>query len=482
MIPFGEWLPDQSDFENPGLLVAKNAIPAALGYRPIKALSTISNAADGVLRGITAGADPDGTTRQFAGDDSKLYLFNSGTKNLDDVSVGGGYSLGANDKWRFTQFGNRMIAVAGSAVSPQTWLLGTDTSWSDLPGSPPTAEFVAVVRDFVMLGNINDGTAYPYRVQFSQIGDPTAWTVGTNLADFQDINDLGEVTGIIGGEFGVVLCERGVVRVTFIGAPFTFQFDTVEGARGNAYKGAAVGLGPNRVFYISESGFQMLSPNGITDIGGEKVDRWFNAMLDAGNADKITSAIDPVNRIVVWSFPSVNSDGTPDMIIAYNYQLNRWTYCEIENDLVAPLYTAGYTLEDLDTIGTLEELPESLDSSFWAGGQFLFGGSTANRIATFSGSNLEACFDTGDLETSPMRVSSVNRIYPHTKGGTPTVQVASRIDHDDAVTFGAASSKNSSGFCPVRSTGRFHRLRLTISGTWEHAIGFDADFKQTGMR
>ncbi len=34
MIPFGEWLPDQSDLGSVGTTVATNVIPAARGYRP----------------------------------------------------------------------------------------------------------------------------------------------------------------------------------------------------------------------------------------------------------------------------------------------------------------------------------------------------------------------------------------------------------------------------------------------------------------
>ena len=45
MIPFGEWLPDQSDLQNPGSTVAKNVLPAARGYRPFASLTELSGAA-----------------------------------------------------------------------------------------------------------------------------------------------------------------------------------------------------------------------------------------------------------------------------------------------------------------------------------------------------------------------------------------------------------------------------------------------------
>ncbi len=49
MIDFGEWLPDQSDLANAGVLEAKNVVPAARGYRPFNSLSEVSGAADGYI-------------------------------------------------------------------------------------------------------------------------------------------------------------------------------------------------------------------------------------------------------------------------------------------------------------------------------------------------------------------------------------------------------------------------------------------------
>ncbi len=52
MIPFGEWLPDQSDLGSVGTTVAKNVIPAARGYRPFLGLANLSAATDSHLRGF----------------------------------------------------------------------------------------------------------------------------------------------------------------------------------------------------------------------------------------------------------------------------------------------------------------------------------------------------------------------------------------------------------------------------------------------
>ena len=109
MIKFGEWLPDQPDLENKGVTVATNVIPAFEGYRSLSSLGNVSNQATNILKNIFSAKDNSGNVKVFAGDTGKLYEFNAGTSNLDDISKGGGYSLTDSERWRFVQFGTSVI-------------------------------------------------------------------------------------------------------------------------------------------------------------------------------------------------------------------------------------------------------------------------------------------------------------------------------------------------------------------------------------
>ena len=73
MIEFGEFLPDQADILNPGLTVATNVMPSAIGYHSMNSFVPYSNAASGTIRGIFAAEDSAGNNKLFAGDDAKLY-------------------------------------------------------------------------------------------------------------------------------------------------------------------------------------------------------------------------------------------------------------------------------------------------------------------------------------------------------------------------------------------------------------------------
>ena len=56
------------------------------------------------------------------------------------------------------------------------------------------------------------------------------------------------------------------------------------------------------------------------------------------------------------------------------------------------------------------------------------------------------------------------------------------IGRVDTYTFGTASSLNSDNLIPVRSNGRYHKVRLNLSGEWKKAQGIDVDFGVMGRR
>jgi len=44
MIPFGPWLPDRPNLQNPGATVALNVVPMPGGYGPFQGGNVVSNA------------------------------------------------------------------------------------------------------------------------------------------------------------------------------------------------------------------------------------------------------------------------------------------------------------------------------------------------------------------------------------------------------------------------------------------------------
>ena len=136
------------------------------------------------------------------------------------------------------------------------------------------------------MANTLETTQQQYRVRWSAINDETDWTENVNTqSDYQDIPDGGQIMGIRGGEFGLVLLERSIHRMTYVGTPFIFQFDNISRNKGCMASGSIVQY-QGITFFLSDDGFYMCDGQQVTPIGAEKVDRFF--LSDANEADYST--------------------------------------------------------------------------------------------------------------------------------------------------------------------------------------------------
>lgn len=489
MINFGEFLPDQPAMASAGATVAKNVIPALKGYRSYRQLAAVSGVSTNDILSLYAGKDDAGNGALYVGDSGKLYKMAAADSSLTDKSKSGGYSTASGDRWNFAQFGETLIAT-NFTDPPQTATVDTGSAFADLGGSPPKGKFVTIVKDQVFFGYTNDSDGVkPYRVRWSAINSATGWTVGTSLSDYQDVVDVGDCTGLVGGEYLIALFERGIVRASFVGAPLVYQFDRLTNQIGCSVPGSVTSVGPGMVFFLSDNGFHMLKGNSVVPIGAEKINKWFLDRFKIAHSENMCASVDPINQNVIWAYPNTSSaDGSNNEILIYNYNLNRWSYVEQATTALAPLFTAGYTLEGLDNISSsIDALPASLDSAMWKGGSFFFAGAKDKKVQSFTGDRLAATIETGEFDVSPGKRSLVNNIIPYVtsaSGTAPTISatIGSRLRQNDAVSFGTAASQNADGYCPVRSSGSFHRVRLSLSGDWEQAQGIDVDIQPMGLR
>lgn len=470
-VQFGDWIPDQPTIAG-GMTDVNNVIPQAVGYGAISSAVDLSNDAGENLNASFAGKF-NTTTQLFAGGDTKLFLYDSATQDLNNVSKSGNY-VGAG-RWKFAQFGNVVLAV-NNANKVQSWTVGTSSNFADVDANAPVAKYIAVVRDFVVTANLDSGTN-PNKVQWSDINDETTWVSGTtSQADYQIIPE-GNITGITGGEFGLIFSERAVSRMSYVGSPLFFQFDTISRGLGCIAEGSVAQYG-NISYFLSDDGFYSCDGNAVRGIGTEKIDRYFFKNADLSKIDTMSSAVDPIKNIVAWNYP--NNSGGRSLII-YNWQLDKWSKSDTTTvDYISSLATSGVTLEGLDTYGTIDSLTTSLDSREWVGGKLLFGGVSGEKIVTFTGSNMTATLTTGDLEVGFN--SCANLVRPQVQDGSSTVKIASRKELDDIITFGASVTTSSEGRAGVRSFGRYHRVQVTPTGNWTHAIGVDVDIVQRGLR
>lgn len=469
-IDFGEWMPDQAGITG-AIQEAYNVIPQAIGYGALPELVDFSGAASERLTNVFA-TKYGGTTTVFAAGTTKLFKFNSTTLGLDNVSKTGGYTTA--DRFYFAQFGQKLIAANGNAKL-QVWDLGGSTAFADLDASAPTAKFITVVRDFVVAANTSSA---PSTVYWSDINDETDWTPSDlSQADSQIIPDGGDIRGVTGGEFGLVLLEKAISRMSYVGAPLFFQFDTIAKNIG-CYESNSIAQFGNLTFFLSDDGFYMCDGQGVSPIGAEKIDRFFFSNVDQSRLNEMSAAVDSVKKIVIWQFTDIFAR---KRFMIYNWQSKKWSEGETTSDYIAPIATAGVTLEALDTFGNMDTIETPFDSRLWAGGRFVSAGTKGAKIVTLTGTPKEGYITTGDIGNGSQSIVTLAK--PRIDNGTSSAAVFSRNLLTAVPTFGTPTDSDSENRISLRSSGNYHRVRVYPRGAdWKTAVGVDITVVPTGGR
>ena len=474
-ITFGEWTPDQPGLTN-GLRRAENVFPKLVGYGSFPTAVDYSAAASENLNSVVAGKTTAGATSVFAGGSTKLFKLDASDLSLDDVSKSGGYSTATDQRWKFTQFGSVIIAANGQAKL-QGYNLNSSTLFADLAADAPAARYVTVVRDFVVSGW---QTNYPNRVQWSALGNEADWTnSATTQADYQDIPDGGSIVGVTGGEFGLVFMDRAIHRMSYVGSPLVFQFDNISRNLGCYEPNSIIQYGGTS-FFLGDDGFYACDGQNVIPIGSEKINRFFFNNVEESNLYKMSAAVDPINKLIIWAYASVNSS-TPDSLLIYNYQTQKWSSGTTSIDRIASTSTPAVTLEGMDIYGNLDTIQTSFDSRLWLGGKLQLGGVDGAKIVTFTGTNATAYIETGDIEI-PGSTSSITMVKPIVDDGSGSVALLSRRLLSESTIFGSQTAANAENRVSVRGVGRYHRLQLTPTGSWTSAVGMDIDLSPLGTR
>jgi hypothetical protein len=469
-IMFGEWLPDQPGVTG-SVTDAKNCYPVSSGYASLKSEANYSASAAADLL-ITFAGKFGGATSLFAASSTQIYKFDSNDSSLDAATTTG-YS--AVQGWDVTQFGPVMI-LANGQNKLQAWTLNSSSNFADLAAAAPTAKYVTVVRDFVVAANDGSDTN---KVYWSDINDETDWTPGAaSQADTQIIADGGDITGIAGGEYGLIFLERAIYRMTYRGSPFFFQFDAISRSLGCISSGSIAQYG-NLTYFLADDGFYSCDGQSTRNIGTEKINRWFfNNVIASEIPTGMSATVDPINKLIMWKFNNTFGGNT---LLIYSIDLNRWSYADTTAESISYILTPSATLEQVDNYNSnLDELEISLDSRVFAGGQLLLAGVVGRKIVTFSGQPKTAIITTGDIDVGR---STVILAKPIVDNGSGSIAVSSRDNLAEVVEFGSDVAPDAENRVSLRSNGEYHRLRLTPSGSsWETAVGLEFDVVKQGNR
>lgn len=466
-VAFPPYLPDQ--LPRNVLTRAVNVLPAADGYRPVKSLAAISDPLAATFKGGGAFISTNGTAFLLAGTANGLQRYSAGSWStlLAAMSV--------TDRWRFAQFENLVVAVNGVDTKQVDLNAGTA---SDL--AAPTGNGVAVVGDYTVITQA-DGNRL--RVAWSAQNNPLEWTPGVDQAGFQPMPTGGEVKGIAGGEYGVILQRFRLVRMDRTGdadAPFTFAEITPNFGCASAGSIAQAG---RTVFFLSDRGFMALEDGqSLKPIGNEKFDQAFRDSVSQDDYERMYAAVDPKRSLVMWGMP-----GSPGRIWVYNWVLDRASTIEMPFAGLFAGYESSVTLEELAvTYPNLDAMPFSLDDPRFQGGDpRLYVVTGANEVGALSGPSLEATMSLGWLAPAEPNIARVRAVWPSgdaTNG--VTVSIDARQQMGGAADVTVEGDMQPSGRVPLRCRGKHLAITVThaAGSSWSYSQGFDLEYEQGGVR
>jgi len=467
-IIFGEWLPDRPAQLGDGLAKADGVVAIAGGYAPIGGFAAMKN---GTLPARCIGASGyrhADAPYLFAATTSNIYTYSSSGYASVASGLSGSRDLGV----RFCPYGALMLATNG--VDPiKAFDPASPSAMTNLGGSPPSARYLAVVRGFLVAGYAGGSGL---RIAWSDNGNPASWTAGgASEAGQYDMPGGGDITGVVGGEYGLVFQEDRILRMTYSADDVIWQFDEIVTQAGCAAPKSLASWGKTSFFW-SNRGFMACDGTNVQAIGDEKVDRTFRSLIDRGYYGAMSAVVDPLRALYIVAVPSADP---ATQLFLYNYALGRWTTATLTSECLFPALTLATSLEDLDALyGSIDAVSVAPDGAALRGGvpsAMLFDGT--HRLGTLSGPALAATIADAARELAPGARARIRSIRPLTDAASAGVTVAGADSLDAAPVETIYSARRPNGTYRSRENWAVTRITLSIpAGTiWSHAQGYDVD-------
>lgn len=476
----GAWLPDITDYKNPGLEVCTNAIPGPGGYRPAHGINTSEGDAGASVLSAQTFQRGDGTRVTVCATAGDLHHITGGT--VSDSSL----SLSLTGPVRFERFGSTIYASSKEGV----WYLDdieADTAFVAENWTIPHGLAMARVGDFLFMGNLidTDTNDAPYRVRWSPFNNPKGeWETSIALqSDAVDMPEgLGVVMGITGGNTGMIFQRNGLSRIQYTGGTSVFQKQVVDTQRGCAAALSIAQVG-DTVYYLSDDGFFVTNGTAGESISRGRVWEWFLDNASQAFLGEVQAAVDWPNRCVVWTIP--NDSGAFTGLLYYNWETQWWSYVNLSVDCVFASGVAGLTLEQVASIyPDLDAMALSLDSpAFQARGRSLaaFVGGIQYQL---SGDALEARFEGGEFQPQPGKRVFIRGVTPllNEAAESALVTVSGKARPGASTTSEPDVAIGPAGFAPFNFDTRFSRVGISIpaGSEWSDAYGYQVDFDVSG--
>lgn len=399
----------------PGILVdAVNIVP---GVRGIKAAPTIQSQGIAALADVCLGGALvrllDNTTRLIAGIDTALYELN-GTSWTDVTrTVGGAYTAGSENRWRFAQFRNVTLA----AIKSDTIQFSSSGAFANT-ATAPKAAIIETVGSFVFAFDTNEATYGDSQDRWwcAALDTYDNWTPA--IATQSATNRLTSVPGPITagkrlGQYMVVYKLRGIYLGTYVGGDIIWSFPEVSSDVGAVSQEAVVNV-ETRHYFMGADDFYSYDGANVVSIG-QDIREWWVGRVNKTYRHLSAALHDRGNGLIYWFYPT--STSALDSAVVYNYRSGRWGTVTLTVEALLQYVEAGVTYDGLGALySTYDDLPTDIayDSQTWvAGSPTLAAIDSAHTLGTLNGNPGSWSFTTGDYggEGSDTLVSRVQARY-----------------------------------------------------------------------
>lgn len=471
----GGWQPDWIPGEAPEgtLAECKNLYPEDDYYKPVK--SVVNYSSTGVTGTALSGRefrDTNGAFHAFVFTTTAIYRL-AGDGTLTDITnVGGSYG-NAGDNWSAIAYGDWIIAT--NYNDNMQILKGmTESNFAALAGSPPKAKFLLFHSGYLLAANlVETAVGYPKKVRWSALENVEDWTASlTTGSDAQDLADAtGNITGmVVVGDGFAIFHEESITTGRFIGAPYTFSFKANAITGIGAIKGTPISVNGVAYFWDNKDIYMFNGTQAIPIGGGVRKAVLYN--LDANNLHRITVSYNRYKGIIMWSYPTTASDGTPDKILCYNITSKRFTHIDLLHQCFF-IFNTNNIVTDIDSdalnalySGYIDDFPDNydFDNPRWSANVLtnsIVSAVSPYKIACFTGDAM-----VGEIITSSKRLADnilyINRLRPNIvnktniSAGTWTKMFENETGIYTEVYIGA------SGYADFRASGRFASIKLTM--------------------
>ncbi|CAK01470.1 hypothetical protein [Bartonella tribocorum] len=479
--PIADYRPDVAVVNGSFTDTLVNVLPADGGYIPMPSAMVVSHPLEEKPLGCIAFRSGDGV-KIIVGGKQKLYSYDSQTKGWKDISQSGVmYQANEDNQWSFALFGESIIAV-NKNDKPQIFKVRSSERFEELGGNPPKAGLVKVWGDFVCLMQLTD---HPNRIHWSGLNDATHWTVGDKDCYYHNFNDGEYVQGATESSNPLVFLRSAIYAGCFtLGSKVPFIFQKLQDKRG-ARSAASIACRGSDAFFAGDGGFYQMSADGqFLPIGFEKVDRTVFKSFDKFALDEMQGVIDPIDNRIYWSLKRGNNEQTT---FVYDWGLQKWSTIQGKPFTLFPVFTTGYTLEQLDEISiNLESLPASLDSPRWQSGAPMLGAFDENNcLVMFTGAPMEATVVSQEMGAPDGSFNFITKMFAEVDTTQGLLSIGERRlrNHQTPITWHKERECSyATGAYHGRSRNRYHRFKLRIpkNEPWTAITGFDVDLRPLG--